>query len=82
MGIWVWSDVLKQTYRGQHINVLITDTEGLASDKSNKNHDFRIFTLALLCCSTLIYNSQKVIDSDALDKLQLVLEMGKKLKGI
>jgi len=76
-GIWIWNQVLEGTYDGRKIKVIIADTEGLASNEATQNHDLRIFTLAILTCSTFIYNSQKTIDKDALNKLELCVKLSK-----
>ena len=41
-----------------------------------------IFTLALLTCSTFLYNSKGQIDKDALKNLELVVKLSKELKGL
>jgi len=38
-GIWIWSEVIKTQLNGKPINVLIADTEGLASNEATDNHD-------------------------------------------
>lgn len=68
----MWSQVLKGTYEGKEINILVTDTEGLASiEAESLSHDVKIFTLSILTCSNFIYNSKGTIDEDALNKLSV-----------
>ena len=68
-GIWVWSQVLQGEYNGKAINILVTDTEGLASVKVSPGHDLKIFTLSILTCSHFFYNSMRTIDEDGINKL-------------
>lgn len=60
--------------------VLIIDTEGLGATDENNTHDTKIFMLALLICSLLIFNSQGTIDESAIGNLSLVVELSKNLK--
>ncbi|WAR13723.1 GBP3-like protein, partial [Mya arenaria] len=46
----------------------------------DSNHDNRIFTLATLLCSTLVYNMKGAFDQDAVNKLTFVSEMSKNIK--
>ena len=60
--------------------VLIIDTEGLGATDEEANHDTKIFMLALLLCSLLIFNSQGTIDENALSNLSLVVNLANSLK--
>ena len=56
--------------------MLLLDTEGLHDpEKGSRTHDAKIFTLAVLMSSILIYNSKGSIDSASLDGLQLATEL-------
>ena len=57
--------------------LLILDAEGAFSLSANRNHDTKIFVLALLLSSYFIYNSVKSIDSSALQNLSLVTNLSK-----
>ena len=46
--------------------VLLIDTEGLGSLDEDANHDAKIFSLALLLSSLLVYNSVGSIDDEAI----------------
>ena len=70
-GIWLWGEVIPGMYSGKPINILVADTEGLASTEADPNHDVKIFALAILTCSHFIYNSRGTIDKDAIDKLYM-----------
>lgn len=60
--------------------VLIIDTEGLGAFDENANHDTKIFLLALLLCSLLIFNSVGTIDENALNTLSLVVNLTKSIQ--
>lgn len=60
--------------------ILIIDTEGLGAFDEEENHDCKIFLLALLLCSLLMYNSVGSIDEGALNNLSLVVNMSKTLQ--
>lgn len=54
---------------------LIIDTEGLGSLEEGESTDLKIFMLALLFSSQLIYNSLGSIDEQALESLSLVIQL-------
>jgi len=60
--------------------IVIVDTEGLGAFDEEQNHDTKIFLLALLLCSLLIYNSVGPIDENALSNLSLVVNLSKSLQ--
>ena len=60
--------------------LIIIDTEGLGAFDEDDNHDTKIFLLALLLCSHLIYNSVGSIDENVLNSLSLVVNLGKQLQ--
>jgi Guanylate-binding protein, N-terminal domain len=53
------------------------DTEGLGALDEDSNHDVRIFSLAILLSSYFIYNSVGSIDENALQNLNLVVNLTK-----
>ena len=59
--------------------MIVVDTEGLGAYDENENHDAKIFLLALLLSSLLIYNSVGTIDENALNSLSLVINLAKKI---
>ncbi|XP_063049589.1 guanylate-binding protein 1-like [Engraulis encrasicolus] len=72
-GIWMWC--IPHPIKDGHTLVLL-DTEGLGDvEKGDEKHDTRIFCLAVLLSSTLVYNSMITIDNNALEKLHLVTEL-------
>ncbi|KAK3603838.1 hypothetical protein CHS0354_042845 [Potamilus streckersoni] len=76
-GLWVWC-LMHPKKKGKVM--LLLDTEGLGDiKKGNPKHDVWILTLALLLCSTLVYNVLAVLSQDLVEKLDLVAEVAKKL---
>ncbi|KAK3607896.1 hypothetical protein CHS0354_036722 [Potamilus streckersoni] len=76
-GLWVWC-LMHPKEKGKVI--LLLDTEGLGDiQKGNLEHDVWILTLALLLCSTLVYNVLAVLSQYLVEKLDLVSEVAKKL---
>jgi hypothetical protein len=58
----------------------VIDTEGLGAFDEDENHDAKIFLLALLLSSLIIYNSLGTIDENALNNLSLVINLSKKIQ--
>jgi len=59
--------------------IIIVDTEGLGAFDEEQNHDTKIFLLALLLSSLLIYNSMGPIDENAISNLSLVVNLSQSL---
>ena len=80
-GLWIWGNTIK--LQNRNIEVLIIDTEGLASafEDRNESIDMIIFCLSLLLSSLFIYNSMKNIDENAIENLALVLNFAKKIQS-
>jgi hypothetical protein len=64
----------------KNLPIIIIDTEGLGAFDEEQNHDTKIFLLAMLLCSLLIYNSMGPIDENALNNLSLVVNLSKSLQ--
>jgi hypothetical protein len=80
-GIWMWSVPLKtKNARGEDVNVLVIDTEGIGAPTADATHDTRIFALGLLLSSYFIYNSVGSIDEQALSNMSLVTNLSKELQ--
>lgn len=60
--------------------MIVIDTEGLGAFDEDENHDAKIFLLALLLSSLIIYNSVGTIDETALNSLSLVINLSKKIQ--
>ena len=80
-GLWIWGNTIK--LQNRNVEVLIIDTEGLASafEDRNESIDMVIFCLSLLLSSLFIYNSMKNIDENAIENLALVLNFAKKIQS-
>ena len=65
------------TSKGDSINVLVIDSEGMGGLDEDSNHDTRIFSLAILISSYFIYNSTGSIDETAIQNLSLVVNLTK-----
>ena len=81
-GIWMWGAPRKPgcSTPGAPNHLLLLDTEGLASISQTEGHDAKIFCLALLLSSFFVYNSEKAIDSAAIDQLSLVVQLIQKIR--
>ena len=81
-GIWMWGAPLKLEGNapGAPKHLLLLDTEGLASISQTEGHDAKIFCLALLLSSFFVYNSEKAINSAAIDQLSLVVQLIQKIR--
>ncbi|KAG6537872.1 hypothetical protein ZIOFF_002975 [Zingiber officinale] len=55
-GIWVWGTPVEMDINGEKISVLYLDTEGFESVGKSNVYDDRIFALATIMSSVLIYN--------------------------
>lgn len=60
--------------------MLLIDSEGIGALDEDENHDTKIFLLALLLSSFFIYNSIGTIDENALNNLQLIINLSKELQ--
>lgn len=68
------------TATGEECACIILDTEGLGGVESNLKYDTRIFSLVILLCSTLVYNSMGSIDENAISNLSLVTQLSENIK--
>jgi hypothetical protein len=73
MGIWMWGKPLEVTNRnGKKLSLVFIDTEGFAASNISESYDAKIFAVATLLSSHLIYNSVKIIDQGDIDYLELL----------
>ncbi|KAL1519577.1 hypothetical protein AB1Y20_023091 [Prymnesium parvum] len=81
-GVWMWGAPMSHVggAAGAPKNLLLLDTEGLSSISQTEGHDAKIFCLAILLSSIFVYNSEKAINSGALDQLSLVVQLIKKIR--
>ena len=78
-GIWVNLPPVEGEFAGgqRRRAVVVLDTEGLGSTNRNAQYDDRIFTLATLLASKLIYNSLGSIDEKSIQRLSFVAALAK-----
>ena len=62
------------------MDLILIDTEGFGGMDENANHDSRIFLFSLLLSSFFIYNSVGSIDENALNTLNLIVNLAKEVK--
>jgi len=77
-GLWLWSE--PERLPGGAC-VLWVDSEGLGATSSGAGHDARVFALACLLSSALVYNSVGTIDEDAVGALGFVAQLARHLEG-
>jgi hypothetical protein len=73
----MWSKPLLNEKERNYIFLL--DTEGSASLVRNATNDAKIFTLANLIASYLIFNSVGAIDEKSISELNVVTELSKNI---
>jgi hypothetical protein len=61
--------------------VLLLDTEGIGSPGSTPEHDARIFSLAVLLSSLLVFNSLGAIDEESLGTLSFVAQLSQLIQA-
>ncbi|XP_055979031.1 guanylate-binding protein 6-like [Sorex fumeus] len=77
-GIWMWC--LPHPLKPNQVLILL-DTEGLGDvEKSDPKNDSWIFSLAILLCSSFVYNSIGTINHQALEQLHYVTELTEFIK--
>jgi hypothetical protein len=69
LGLWFW-DPPPLTDDGT--TIIFMDTEGLYSPTVPANYDAKMFALALIFSSTLIYNELGVLNQQSIDRFQYV----------
>lgn len=80
-GIWLWGEPRRAHLEsGEPCWVLLLDTEGLGGLEADQHYDTRIFSLATLLCSTLVYNSLGSIDESAISNLSFVANLSQHIR--
>ncbi|XP_004603674.2 guanylate-binding protein 6-like [Sorex araneus] len=78
-GIWMWC--LPHPSKPDQFLILL-DTEGLGDvEKEDPKNDSWIFALAILLCSSFVYNSVGTINHQALEQLHYVTELTELIKA-
>jgi hypothetical protein len=81
-GINLWSEpLMRAAPDGSPYAVLWLDTEGVSSTEANAEHDARVFALAVLLSSVVIYNSVGVIDEDAISGLGFIANLTRHIQA-
>jgi len=80
-GIWFWGEPKRCFLEsGEPCWVVVLDTEGLGGLEADQHYDTRIFSLATLLCSTLVYNSLGSIDESAISNLSFVANLSQHVR--
>lgn len=79
-GLWFYAEPITIEKEGEIFDIYIMDSEGLGGVDKNQNYDVKIFTLAVLLSSFLIYNQVGVIDETAITNLSLVTNLAKNIQ--
>ena len=80
-GIWLWSEPIPgETLQGEPVSLIVLDTEGLGGLDASRHYDSRIFSLAVLLCSKLVYNSMGSISETAISNLSFVANLAKNIR--
>ena len=74
----MWPELMKYRVNRnseEYRHALILDMEGSGSTQETASHDNKIFLMALLLSSLLIYNSLGVIDENAIHNLAFITKV-------
>ncbi|XP_006831041.1 PREDICTED: guanylate-binding protein 5-like [Chrysochloris asiatica] len=78
-GIWMWC---VPHPKEPNQTLVLLDTEGLGDvEKVDEKNDTKIFALAILLSSTVVYNTMNKIDQEAMDLLHNVTELTNLLRA-
>ncbi|KAK7345877.1 hypothetical protein VNO77_16490 [Canavalia gladiata] len=80
-GIWVWGTPLELDINGVRTSVLYLDTEGFESVGKSNVYDDRIFALATVLSSVLIYNLPETIREADISRLSFAVELAEEFYG-
>lgn len=80
-GIWVWGTPIKLVIDGVETSVLYLDTEGFESVGKSNVYDDRIFALATIMSSVLIYNLPETIREADISRLSFAVELAEEFYG-
>jgi hypothetical protein len=75
-GLWIWGTPIPgKLVSGEKCSIIILDTEGIGGVEGDTKYDARIFSLAVLLCSSLVYNSLGSIDETAISNLSFIAQL-------
>ncbi|XP_022854737.1 guanylate-binding protein 7 [Olea europaea var. sylvestris] len=80
-GIWVWGAPLELDIDGVKTSVFYLDTEGFESIGKSNVYDDRIFALATVMSSVLIYNLPETIREADISRLSFAVELAEEFYG-
>ncbi|KAL9258608.1 Guanylate-binding protein 4-like protein [Drosera capensis] len=80
-GIWVWGTPVRTKIDGVQTAVLYLDTEGFESIGKSNVYDDRIFALATVMSSVLIYNLPETVREADLSRLSFAVELAEEFYG-
>ncbi|URD96681.1 GTP binding protein [Musa troglodytarum] len=74
-GLWVWGTPVELVIDGSKVSVLYIDTEGFENVGNSNVYDERIFALATLISSVLIYNIPETVREADISRLSFAVEI-------
>ncbi|CAI9107729.1 OLC1v1007163C1 [Oldenlandia corymbosa var. corymbosa] len=80
-GIWVWGTPIEMDINGVKTSVFYLDTEGFESVGKSNVYDDRIFALATVLSSVLIYNLPETIREADISRLSFAVELAEEFYG-
>ncbi|XP_058746057.1 uncharacterized protein LOC131618922 [Vicia villosa] len=80
-GIWVWGTPIELDIDGVRTSVFYLDTEGFESVGKSNVYDDRIFALATVMSSVLIYNLPETIREADISRLSFAVELAEEFYG-
>ncbi|KNA19971.1 hypothetical protein SOVF_056590 [Spinacia oleracea] len=80
-GIWVWGTPVEVMVDGVKTSVLYLDTEGFESIGKSNVYDDRIFALATVMSSVLIYNLPETVREADISRLSFAVELAEEFYG-
>ncbi|EMS55860.1 Guanylate-binding protein 4 [Triticum urartu] len=80
-GIWIWGKPVEMDVDGTKVSVLYLDTEGFESVGKSNVYDDRIFALATVLSSVLIYNLPETVREADISRLSFAVEIAEEFYG-
>ncbi|KAK7285277.1 hypothetical protein RJT34_20042 [Clitoria ternatea] len=80
-GIWIWGTPIDMDINGVKTSVFYLDTEGFESIGKSNVYDDRIFALATVLSSVLIYNLPETIREADISRLSFAVELAEEFYG-
>nr|CAB3492878.1 unnamed protein product [Digitaria exilis] len=80
-GVWIWGTPVEMDVDGSKVSVLYLDTEGFESVGKSNVYDDRIFALATVLSSVLIYNLPETVREADISRLSFAVEIAEEFYG-